>query len=332
MSTTTLLRLPDLQGQSFDVYFRYDEFGADTHSPPHTHAWGQLNYAAHGVMQLEIDGQRFLSPPQYAVWIPPERVHSCYNSQAIVYRSLYLSAELSRRLPATPCTLAISAILKAILSDFAERGVNLPTSAQDLRLARVVMDQLECAQPHDDYLPYGRTPALREVLDALQAEPGDNRSLAQWAQQVHSTERTLARHCQRELGMTFGEWRQRLRFLAAIEALEAGRGSSRSPSTSATAAPRRSSRCSAGWPAPHRNNTAWPAAPRTCRCCNPPCMRCGYARSSHHPEFACQPPAAIPTPPSRCSSPSSSWAAAPSAGPSPTSAISATSSSAAAAG
>ena len=129
MSTTTLLRLPDLQGQSFDVYFRYDEFGADTHSPPH--AWGQLNYAAHGVMQLEIDGQRFLSPPQYAVWIPPERVHSCYNSQAIVYRSLYLSAELSRRLPATPCTLAISAILKAILSDFAERGVNLPTSAQD---------------------------------------------------------------------------------------------------------------------------------------------------------------------------------------------------------
>ena len=51
MSTTTLLRLPDLQGQSFDVYFRYDEFGADTHSPPHTHAWGQLNYAAHGVMQ-----------------------------------------------------------------------------------------------------------------------------------------------------------------------------------------------------------------------------------------------------------------------------------------
>ena len=65
-------------------------------------------------MQLEIDGQRF-SPPQYAVWIPPERVHSCYNSQAIVYRSLYLSAELSRRLPATPCTLAISAILKAIL-------------------------------------------------------------------------------------------------------------------------------------------------------------------------------------------------------------------------
>lgn len=159
MSTTTLLRLPDLQGQSFDVYFRYDEFGADTHSPPHTHAWGQLNYAAHGVMQLEIDGQRFLSPPQYAVWIPPERVHSCYNSQAIVYRSLYLSAELSRRLPATPCTLAISAILKAILSDFAERGVNLPTSAQDLRLAR------------SRHGPAGMRPAPRR-LPALRPYPG----------------------------------------------------------------------------------------------------------------------------------------------------------------
>ncbi|WP_281077370.1 helix-turn-helix domain-containing protein, partial [Variovorax paradoxus] len=44
-----------------------------------------------------------------------------------------------------------------------------------------------------------------------------------WAATVHMTERTLARQCQRELGMSFGDWRQRLRFLRAIDALEAGR-------------------------------------------------------------------------------------------------------------
>jgi AraC-like DNA-binding protein len=37
------------------------------------------------------------------------------------------------------------------------------------------------------------------------------------------TERTLARRCQRDLGMSFGEWRQRQRFLAALPLLEAGR-------------------------------------------------------------------------------------------------------------
>lgn len=224
MTRVLPLPLPDIDELPSDIYFRYDEFDAGSHSPSHRHPWGQLNYASHGVMELEVDGQRFLSPPQYAVWVPPGREHSCYNRQAIVYRSLYVSAELSRKLPASPCTLAISDILKAILSDFASREVKIPQSDADRRLADVVMDQLQAAKPSDDYLPYARSPALSEVLSALQAEPGDNRTLAQWAEQVHSTERTLARCCQRELGMSFGEWRQRLRFLAAIEALASGEG------------------------------------------------------------------------------------------------------------
>lgn len=224
MTRVLPLPLPDIDELPSDIYFRYDEFDAGSHSPSHRHPWGQLNYASHGVMELEVDGQRFLSPPQYAVWVPPGREHSCYNRQAIVYRSLYVSAELSRKLPASPCTLAISDILKAILSDFASRKVKIPQSDADRRLADVVMDQLQAAKPSDDYLPYARSAALSEVLSALQAEPGDNRTLAQWAEQVHSTERTLARCCQRELGMSFGEWRQRLRFLAAIEALASGEG------------------------------------------------------------------------------------------------------------
>ncbi|MFV3308085.1 AraC family transcriptional regulator [Pseudomonas sp. NY15181] len=224
MTRAKALFPPAFEALPSDIYFRYDEFDAGTHSPSHRHAWGQLNYASHGVMELEVDGQRFLSPPQYAVWVPPGREHSCYNRQAIVYRSLYVSAELSRKLPASPCTLAISDILKAILSDFAARQVNIPQSDADRRLAEVVIDQLQAAQPHDDYLPYASGGALGEVLAALQAEPGDNRTLAQWAERVHSTERTLARACQRELGMSFGEWRQRLRFLAAIEALASGEG------------------------------------------------------------------------------------------------------------
>lgn len=218
------LPLPDHPRLPAPLYFRYDEFGAGTHSAPHRHPWGQLNYASHGVMQLEVGGQRFLSPPQYAVWMPPNIEHGCYNREAIVYRSLYVSAELSAALPNKPCTLAISDILKSILSDFAARGVNIPESEADQRLALVVLDQLQASPRLDDYLPFAQSELLGGLLDALQANPGDSRSLADWAHQVHSTERTLARCCQRELGMSFGEWRQRLRFLTALEALEAGQG------------------------------------------------------------------------------------------------------------
>ena len=57
-------------------------------------------------------------------------------------------------------------------------------------------------------------------MDRLRAESGNADTLAQWAERVFVSERTLARQFMRETGISFGEWRQRLRFLAAIEQLE----------------------------------------------------------------------------------------------------------------
>jgi AraC-like DNA-binding protein len=161
-----------------------------------------------------------MSPPQYAVWVPPETEHSFYSNQPINYRAVCLAPSLCRELPQQACTLAISDILKAILKDFAARDLKIPEHEADIRLGQVLVDQLQLAPVHECYLPYASSPGLLGILEALQAEPGDNRPLADWAAQVHVSERTLARQFIRELGMSFGEWRQRLRFLAAIEALD----------------------------------------------------------------------------------------------------------------
>ena len=59
-------------------------------------------------------------------------------------------------------------------------------------------------------------------LHALQAQPWDTRSLADWASSVHTTERTLMRRSLTCLGMTLAEWRQRLRVVKAMAMLEEG--------------------------------------------------------------------------------------------------------------
>lgn len=217
------LPILDVEGMEGPFYLRYDEFGADTLAEAHSHSWGHLNYAAHGSMQMETVGMRLLSPPQYAIWIPPKVVHSCTLRHAIVYRSIYIEPGLCAQLPAEPCTVRISPIIKSVLADFAARDLHVPRTPADLRLAHVVVDQLAVAPVQRCYLPAATTPALAAVLEALQADPGDHRTLAEWAASVHMTERTLARRCQHELAMSFGDWRQRLRFLRAIDALEAGR-------------------------------------------------------------------------------------------------------------
>ncbi|KAB0491868.1 AraC family transcriptional regulator [Pseudomonas vancouverensis] len=205
------------------VYFRYADFNAHEYAAPHRHPWGTLEYAAHGILHMDVDGSRFMSPPQYAVWVPPHIEHSFYSHQPINYRAVCLAPSLCPELPRQACTLAISDILKAILKDFAARDVKIPEQEADQRLAQVLVDQLQRAPVHECYLPYARSAGLLGILEALQAEPGDNRPLADWAERIHVSERTLARQFVRELGMSFGEWRQRLRFLVAIEALETRR-------------------------------------------------------------------------------------------------------------
>ncbi|VVP43177.1 MULTISPECIES: AraC family transcriptional regulator [Pseudomonas] len=221
--TSKHIDLLDFSELPAPVYFRYADFGTHQYASAHRHPWGTLEYAAHGVLHMDVDGSRFLSPPQYAVWVPPEVEHSFYSHQPINYRAVCLAPAVCDDLPQQACTLAISDILKSILKDFAARDVKIPELAADKRLAQVLVDQLQQAPVHECYLPYACTPGLLGICEALQAEPGDNRPLAHWAAQVHVSERTLARQFVRELGMSFGEWRQRLRFLAAIEALDSHR-------------------------------------------------------------------------------------------------------------
>lgn len=217
------IHIPKLSQLPSRVYFRYDEYGADTRAAAHQHQWGQLNYTARGVMQLDIAGRPFMSPPNYAVWIPPHQLHSCYNHESVVYRSVYIALSECDQLPEQPCAVAMSPILKAILNDFAERDVTTPISPPDLNLAQVLLDQLLLAPREADYLPYGQSEMVNFVLNKLSSEPSNNTALCDWAKQVFVSERTLARRFMQELGMSFGEWRQRLRFLTAIEALEQGR-------------------------------------------------------------------------------------------------------------
>ncbi|MEK5794611.1 AraC family transcriptional regulator, partial [Acinetobacter nosocomialis] len=56
----------------------------------------------------------------------------------------------------------------------------------------------------------------------LKQNPSDHRSLAELAQLVNTSERTLARYSQSELGMSLHEWRQRLRVMQALPLLEQG--------------------------------------------------------------------------------------------------------------
>jgi len=86
----------------------------------------------------------------------------------------------------------------------------------------VLIDQLKAGGRRENLLPMAKDPLLKRVLEELISNPSDSRSLSQWANYVNTTERTLARRCKRDLGMSFMQWRQRLRLSRAIIMLSNG--------------------------------------------------------------------------------------------------------------
>lgn len=207
---------------SAPIMFRSAYVPAEGLYPLHHHSWGEFVYSFSGVMEVKVADHHYLAPPQYGIWLPPSVAHVGLNRHEAHYCSIYIAPHACLALPSTSCALTVSPLVRSLLDHLLQQPVGRPDTEQDTRLLQVLVDQLALASCAGSYLPSSDDPALGAVLRLLQAQPGDNRSLPQLASAVNTTERTLMRRCQRDLGMSLREWRQRLRAVKAMALLEAG--------------------------------------------------------------------------------------------------------------
>nr|WP_281387116.1 helix-turn-helix transcriptional regulator [Jiangella mangrovi] len=59
----------------------------------------------------------------------------------------------------------------------------------------------------------------RALAEAIVAQPADGRGLREWATALHVSEKTLRRAFLAETGMTFTDWRTRVRLRASLPLL-----------------------------------------------------------------------------------------------------------------
>ncbi|WP_305856839.1 AraC family transcriptional regulator [Balneatrix alpica] len=223
MSKTAPHRLaPFNQPLSEPIFFRQAQVPAHALYPTHQHPNGELVYSYSGVMEVKVADKHYLVPSQYALWLPPNTPHQGLNRHAAWHCSLYVANPDAYDFPKQTCALLITPLISALLTHLREHPPTPPYRPQEQHLLQVLIEQLAAAPCAGSYLPSSSDPLLAPVLSILEANPGANTSLAELAAQVHTSERTLARRSQRDLGMPLLEWRQRLRVLKAMEWLEAG--------------------------------------------------------------------------------------------------------------
>ena len=183
---------------------------ADVSIGAHSHEWAQLTYAADGMLRVSAEGSSWIVPPQRAIWIAPHIEHEVTLLEPARLSPLRIHASRDP-FPGQTCRVVeVGSLLRELLAVMVSSGDDLPQPRATL-VGELILDELARAPSRPIRVPLPRDKRLNSLCQALLDAPGDTRTLGQWAQAVGASERTLARLFDRELGMSFGQWRQQVR-------------------------------------------------------------------------------------------------------------------------
>ena len=192
------------------------------HIEPHRHPWGQMIYAATGVMRVRAGDRLWLVPPAQAVWAPAGMEHEIWARGEFAMRTLYLEPGLSAQLAPDCRAIDVSPLLRELVLRIVGLGMLRGDQADQDRLARMVVDELTMAQTLPLSLPLPRDPRAVRVAERLRDDPSDPAELDDLARAAGASARTLQRLFLDETGLRFRDWRQRLRLIQAAGLLGAG--------------------------------------------------------------------------------------------------------------
>lgn len=202
-------------------YFRIGKMHKDSFYPGHSHQGGEFVYSYSGIMELDIEGGSLVSTPSYGIWLPPNQKHTVRTRGQLEHGSFYIPLKYCYKLPSSTCSFLLSPLIREILFYLKDRGVSTH-GEEEQRLLHVLYDQIQLVKPSGSYLPRSNDTLLIKIMELLESKLNDTRSLSEIAKSLQLSERTIARHFRSNLGITFIEWRQRLKVVQAISMIRKG--------------------------------------------------------------------------------------------------------------
>lgn len=188
----------------------------------HHHLRGQLFCIENGLVHVQTRQGSWLLPPHRAGWVPPGMPHMASISGVMSGWNVLVTPEAARALPATPCVVGISELMRALVRRTVGWGCQDRLTAEQRRVTAVLLDELRLAPREPLHLPMPTDRRLLRIAQAVLQAPGSSRTLDDWAMWAGLSPRSLTRLCQAELGMSFAQWRQQAGLVHALESLARG--------------------------------------------------------------------------------------------------------------
>ncbi|UDQ98788.1 helix-turn-helix transcriptional regulator [Lentisphaerota bacterium WC36G] len=190
---------------------------------PHSHPRGQLIFAESGIMRVFCEKRSWLVPPTQAVWVPPHYEHQVYFQNKVSLLNIFIDESAVSTLPTSCIVIKVSKLLKELIYKAAKIGDNYELNSPEFRLMMVVIDEIAQAEKDELFLPLGSDTRLMKTINALLDNPSSQKSLNDYAKHSGASSRTLLRLFKKETGLSFSDWRKRMKLQKAIEILVQGK-------------------------------------------------------------------------------------------------------------
>lgn len=178
----------------------------------------RLVWCGTGTVQVRVGRRTLLARSTSAVWLPA----------GVRFEATATAGSWTARFAVERCpngwqrvtTLALDEVTLSILTHLGRQ----PSDPAAPHLSAAAVEQLAVAfDSTAAVVTLPSDPRAREVAEALLADPANPWELSGWAAEVATSERTLRRAFRRDTGLSFVQWRARVRMQAAMGFLDEGR-------------------------------------------------------------------------------------------------------------
>ncbi|GGX89096.1 helix-turn-helix domain-containing protein [Streptomyces minutiscleroticus] len=214
--------LPVLAPESVDTPFTivgYDEvFTRDTTWNDHSHPFHELLWNARGASTAVVGARVWTITPAFGLWMPAGTLHSGSAIAGTWMRGSFFGFATTTSISDTPVAVEITPLLRLLLERLGDSGLS-PGSRRTTEA--MVLDVLE-PSPRELLVHAPTSGLLRPIAEAVRENPGDQRTLTDWAGELGVSPRTITRAFNAETGTSFARWIAAVRAQHAVGLLTRG--------------------------------------------------------------------------------------------------------------
>jgi AraC-like DNA-binding protein/quercetin dioxygenase-like cupin family protein len=198
------------------------QYPAGTEGDIHTHTRTQFLHSRSGVMTVSSAAGNWLVPPQYALWIPAGIAHKTRYCGQVQLQTLYLNPDAMIEMPDRCHLIEVQPLLAALVSEAMGIPPEYELNGREQMIVDLLMHEIRRMPDARLHAPMPADRRLQRICLAILADPGSREDVDHWIGIGNLSRRTMARAFLRETGMSFSEWRQKVRLLEAIVRLSEG--------------------------------------------------------------------------------------------------------------